>query len=167
VGKNVEIKAFLDDVVEFEKLVEAISDSNVQILNHHDVFFNCFSGRLKLRIFNDAYGELISYHRMDSDAPVASSYNIFPTDDPAGLKISLESSLGISGEVIKERHLYSYRNARIHVDRVECLGSFLEIEDVLNEEDHIDQGIFLIDELTEKLSINKTSLIDVAYVDMF
>jgi predicted adenylyl cyclase CyaB len=75
--------------------------------------------------------------------------------------------LGTAGEVIKERHLYMVGRTRIHIDRVECLGTFVELEVVLGENDTVEDGAKVASDLMERLSISESSLIDVAYVDMF
>jgi predicted adenylyl cyclase CyaB len=166
-GHNVEIKAFVDNVVEFEKLVASISDTKMEVLTQEDIFFNSSKGRLKLRIFDECSGQLIAYSRDDADCPTSSTYEIFPTDDPSGMRSILELSLGTAGEVIKERHLYMVGRTRIHIDRVECLGTFVELEVVLGENDTVEDGAKVASDLMERLSISESSLIDVAYVDMF
>lgn len=166
-GKNVEIKAFVDNVKEFEERVASISDTEMEVIMQHDIFFNASSGRLKLRILSDTLGQLVAYSRADADCPTPSIYEIFATDDPIGMRSILEASLGNAGEVIKERHLYMVGRTRIHVDRVECLGTFMELEVVLGDSDTVEDGGKIASELMEKLSIAESSLIDVAYVDMF
>ena len=36
--------------------------------------------------------------------------------------------MGVKGEVRKRRHLFIYEQTRIHVDEVEGLGNFMELE---------------------------------------
>jgi len=165
-AQNVEIKAFIDDFEDFEEKVVKISDCALEIIHQHDIFFNCESGRLKLRIFDSNSGVLIGYTRADSDSPSLSSYLLSHTDDPHGIKELLTKSLGTVGEVKKERHLYFSGNTRIHIDKVEDLGTFVELEVVLGAEDTVGEGRKVARELMKELCISKDSLIDVAYIDM-
>jgi hypothetical protein len=45
---------------------------------------------LKLRMFANGHGELIAYERPDSTGPKTSNYFITPTQDPEGLRDSLD-----------------------------------------------------------------------------
>lgn len=44
------------------------------------------------------------------------------------LKEALGRAMGIHGEVNKMRYLYVYGQTRIHLDSVESLGDFMELE---------------------------------------
>jgi adenylate cyclase class IV len=44
----------------------------------------------------------------------------------------LSAALGVRSRVAKERHLLLYRHTRIHLDSVDGLGEFVELETVLN-----------------------------------
>uniref|UniRef100_A0A8C3FEW7 CYTH domain-containing protein n=1 Tax=Chrysemys picta bellii TaxID=8478 RepID=A0A8C3FEW7_CHRPI len=84
--------------------------------------------RTSLFPFQDGRGQLIFYERPDSEGPKLSHYSISPTADPAGLKAVLSQALGVQGVVKKERRLYVVGQTRVHLDRVEGLGDFLELE---------------------------------------
>jgi len=135
-------------------------------LVQHDTFFNSPTGRLKLRDFKDGTGELIYYLREDSPEPVSSYYQITPTCDTDGLRNILCDSLGMVGEVEKTRNLYICGSTRIHIDEVKNLGSYLELEVVLNDQDSQSNGIVEAEKIMEKLSINSDQLIHCAYIDL-
>ena len=63
--------------------------------------------------------------------PRSSSYWRTPAAEPGTLRDLLAAAHGIAGVVAKRRRLYLHRNVRIHLDDVEGLGSFVELESVL------------------------------------
>ena len=73
---------------------------------------------------------------------------------------------GIVGEVKKERHLYLCANTRIHIDHVENLGDFIELEVVLQPGQSEAQGTAIAKDLMDKLGIEPSELIDGAYIDL-
>ena len=129
---NIEIKARVVERRAMEKRAAALSDSSLRVIRQEDVFFNVRKGRLKLRFFGPRRGELIFYEREDSVRPKPSDYVIFPTNRPKELREALARALGVAGVVRKTRHLYLAGNTRIHLDEVEGLGHFLELEVVLS-----------------------------------
>ena len=163
---NVEIKASVGDFRSLRELVEQISDTPCEKLIQEDVYFNIEKGRLKLRIFSPDHGELIYYERADSTGPKQSNYFISPSSDPGSLKHVLSLALGIRGVVKKERLVYMVGYTRVHLDQVEHLGSFLELEVVLQPNQTHEQGQKICDELMEKLNVSNSDLLDVAYIDL-
>ncbi len=105
-ARNVEIKAYVNDTAHLRAVLEAMSDTEAEVLNQHDVFFAVPSGRLKLRVLDDRSGELIQYHRPNVDGPKASRYLIAPTTAPDVLMKILCGALPVLGTVRKQRLLY-------------------------------------------------------------
>jgi len=163
---NIEIKARVAEREPTLKLIESVADDAPTTIFQWDTFFRCSSGRLKLRDFGNETGQLIAYHRPDTDAPVVSDYAISETHSPAELRAVLESSLGISGEVKKTRQLYKVGRTRIHLDSVEGLGNFLELEVVLGAEEEQSAGVLEAQQLMQALNIAEADLISCAYVDL-
>ena len=77
--------------------------------------------------------ELISYFRPDTSGPKISRYTRVKVENSTALKEVLAFTLVIRGVVRKRRRLFMVGQARIHLDKVDGLGEFLEIEVVLNE----------------------------------
>jgi predicted adenylyl cyclase CyaB len=88
------------------------------------------------------------------------------TDDPDGLRRLLSEALGIEGTVRKKRHLFLAGQTRIHLDEVENLGNFLELEVMLQEGQRAEDGMAIANELMEKLGLKKKDLIAGAYIDL-
>ena len=164
--RNVEIKARVADVAALERRAVALADRGPERIAQHDTFFRVARGRLKLRRFEDGRGELIFYERPDSREPVTSSYRIAPTAEAAPLEALLAEALGVRGVVLKERRLYLQGRTRIHVDRVEGLGSFLELEVVLEERESPADGRVEAERLMRELGVRESDLVDVAYIDL-
>ncbi|XP_070803063.1 uncharacterized protein [Pituophis catenifer annectens] len=126
---NVEIKARVQDLAQLISRVEQLSGSPGSLILQTDTFFPVPHGRLKVRDFRDGHGELVFYDRPNSTAPKLSRFTISPTDDPRGLVAALSQALGEQGVVKKVRHLYMVGQTRVHVDQVEGLGDFVELEE--------------------------------------
>ena len=78
----------------------------------------------------------------------------------------METSLGIRGVIKKNRSLYIVGHTRIHLDKVENLGTFLELEVVLSAEQNENEGISIANDFLKKLGIDKKDLVDKAYIDL-
>ena len=165
-GRNVEIKAKVNDMDRQRSLLEALSRARPQVVCQEDTFFNCSAGRLKLRTFPTGPGELIQYQREDRYEPAESEYVRYLTDDPDTLKQALSKALGIRAVVRKSRSVYLVEQARIHLDEVEGLGVFIELEVELRPEESEEIGIEVARELMEKLEISGEDLVKSAYVDL-
>src|SRR5690606_4848377 len=126
----------------------------------------CDTGRLKLRMFSESSGELIFYRRPDPAGPKESFYIRSPAPDPASPRQSLGLAYGETGRVIKRRTLYLVGRTGVHLDRVEGLGDFIELEVVLDEGESIDSGTKEAQSLMAALGIGASQLIEGAYVDL-
>jgi predicted adenylyl cyclase CyaB len=163
---NIEIKAIVRDWERMCRAANSITDQPLKILEQEDTFFRCAKGRLKLRQFSDNHGELIAYQRADFAGTKSSSYSIAKTEDPIALRQALASSLGILGVVRKQRHLYMHGPTRIHLDKVEGLGTFAELEVVMKPGQPTAEGEELARDLMEKLEIRPEDLLAGAYLDL-
>ncbi|TKS90427.1 hypothetical protein D9C73_024559 [Collichthys lucidus] len=163
---NVEIKASVSDRALFAEKAAQLSQSEGTIIRQHDTFFNCSQGRLKLRDFMNESGQLIFYERPDTDGPKLSRYSISPTSDPSSLRAVLSDALGVKGEVRKERRLFLIGQTRVHLDTVEGLGHYMELEVVMRPEQTVEEGQQVAEDLMEKLGVSKESLVTGAYMDL-
>jgi len=82
------------------------------------------------------------------------------------LREVLSQSLGTRAVVRKKRSVYFHEQTRIHLDQVGGLGSFIELEVVLEPEQTLEEGTAIAQELMTRLKIEKEDLIPVAYVDL-
>jgi len=166
VARNVEIKARIDSVESMASKVAPIADEGPIDLAQDDTFFVCASGRLKLRTFAVDRGELIFYRRADQRGPKESFYLRSATASPGTLRQSLALAYGEAGRVRKQRTLFLAGRTRIHLDSVEGLGCFLELEVVLTDDEPVEAGIREAHELMARLGIERSQLVEEAYVDL-
>jgi len=164
--RNVEIKARVADLAVVEARAAAMADSGPVDIAQDDTFFACPAGRLKLRELGPGRGELIHYDRPDQGGPKLSRYVIAPTSDPASLREALARAWGIAGRVRKQRRLYLAGRTRIHLDRVEGLGNFLELEVVLEPGDDLAGGEAEAQRIMAALGVSAEDLVEGAYVDL-
>lgn len=164
--RNVEIKARVADREALRARVRGLADRGPESIRQDDTFFACAHGRLKLRDFGDGRGELIAYARADGAGPKTSDYRIAPTDDAGRLRDTLMQALESVGRVVKQRTLYVAGRTRIHLDRVDGLGDFLELEVVLADGEPAAAGEAEAHELLRRLGIGADALVAGAYVDL-
>ena len=164
--RNVEIKARLDKVEEQRARAVLLSEGAPEVFVQEDIFFNASQGRLKLRVLAPTRGELIFYQRANHAGPKMSTYTVVETDRPAQLKAVLEAAYGIRNTVRKTRQLYMIGRTRVHIDNVESLGHFLELEVVLTDSEELSIGEREAYNLMQQFGINTEQLVEGAYVDL-
>jgi len=163
---NIEIKARIQDLEKLKGLVEQLSDGPAVSIPQEDTFFPTPRGRLKLRCLSPEHGELIYYEREDASGPKPSNYLVHTTHDPDSLKAALSAALGVRGVLRKQRWLYLVGQTRVHLDEVEDLGAFLELEVVLGTNQSQAEGVVIAHKLMAQLGIEETDLIEAAYIDL-
>jgi adenylate cyclase class IV len=132
--ENVEVKLRVDALEPIAARLRELGARDHGAISQVDTYFHTSAPaetRLKLREQQPGQSELIAYVRPDRPGLQASRYRICPVLDPGALKAALLLALGGKAEVVKSRHLFLMGRTRIHLDRVEGLGSFLELEVVL------------------------------------
>ncbi len=164
---NIEIKARARDFSGIRSRAEALTDTPVQVIPQEDTFFTVEQGRLKLRVRSgDEPAQLIYYERADQGGPKRSDYQIFETSDPQSLKQTLGRALGIRGVVRKTRYLYMVGQTRVHLDDVEGLGQFMELEVVMRPGQADTDGQAIAQDLMRKLGVGQSDLLEGAYMDL-
>ena len=165
-ARNIEIKARIESIESVFPKAAGIADEGPIEIVQDDTFFLCENGRLKLRAFSENEGELIFYRRSDRIGPKECFYLVSPTNSPGTLCETLSLAYGRAGRVRKKRTLFLAGRTRIHLDRVEGLGDFLELEVVLEDGEPIESGEAVAEDLMAKLGIRPDQLIEGAYVDL-
>lgn len=165
-ARNVEIKARIDGVEALMPRAAALADQGPTEIVQDDTFFTCPNGRLKLRALSPTDGQLIFYRRPDQAGPKESFFLISPTSSPDTLREALTLAYGQAGRVKKHRTLFLAGRTRIHLDRVEGLGDFLELEVVMADGEPADAGVEVARDVLARLAIAPDQLIERAYVDL-
>jgi predicted adenylyl cyclase CyaB len=164
--RNIEIKAVLPNRDAVLAAAAKKCELGPETILQHDFFFRCSEGRLKLRVLGPERGELIQYERQDVAGPRGSHYEIAHTSDPGVLLDILSRTLGRVGEVKKTRILYHVGQTRVHIDKVEGLGDFLELEVVLRPDQTDGEAQHIAESLLREFGIEKNQLTGKAYVDL-
>jgi predicted adenylyl cyclase CyaB len=165
-ARNIEIKARIQNVEAITARVADLADEGPIEIVQDDTFFNCERGRLKLRALSSSEGELIFYQRPNQAGPKESFFIVSPTTSPDSLREALSLAYGEAGRVRKHRTLYFVGRTRVHLDRVENLGHFIELEVVLSEGELSESGVAEAHNLMASLGISSDQLIEGAYVDL-
>jgi predicted adenylyl cyclase CyaB len=165
-SRNVEIKARIASVEAIAPRVAALADRGPVEIEQDDTFFCCERGRLKLRALSAGEGQLIFYRRANQAGPKESRFVISPTGSPDSLREALAMAYATAGRVRKHRTLYLVGRTRVHLDRVEGLGDFLELEVVLAESESADAGVKEARGLMTALGLAEDQLVEGAYVDL-
>ncbi|KAK4306440.1 hypothetical protein Pmani_021736 [Petrolisthes manimaculis] len=167
--RNVEIKALVKNLSVLKAKAVELSGTEGELLHQEDVFFNSPQGRLKLRVIKGEKEELIYYERPDQEGPKFSDYikvSGSPGELTGDLKTLLSRCLGVKGSVTKTRTLHLVQHTRVHIDSVQGLGDFMELEVMLQDDQTVEDGEKVAKDLMEKLGIKEEDLLKGAYMDM-
>ncbi|HYD97237.1 MAG TPA: class IV adenylate cyclase [Noviherbaspirillum sp.] len=165
-ARNIEIKARVGSVSALAEKLNPMATEAPCTIFQDDTFFTCDNGRLKLRVFAPGSGQLIFYQRQDTQGPKESFYVLSETSSPDSLREALSLAYGVAGRVRKNRLLYLVGRTRVHLDAVEGLGQFMELEVVLKDDETAEAGVQEAELLMQRLGIHPSQLIEGAYVDL-
>ncbi len=163
--RNLEAKFGLDDLETARRAALALGYEERGSFRQRDTFLATASGKLKLREQYDG-AWLIHYRRANESGFQLSHYDIAAVADPDATRSILTRALGVIGEVCKNRTLLTRRNVRFHLDQVEGLGLFGEIEAVIGAEDSPAAFEPAVRELLKALGVDTRAMIDVSYFEM-
>lgn len=161
---NVEFKAELRDYELAKTICKAIGATEAEILDQVDTYFKVPSGRLKKREQNGEPTEFIFYDRADKAEARLSHYVVY--DEPTARQRFATDTLPVLVVVRKTRLLYLTGNIRIHLDQVEDLGKFLEIEAVVSRAHNVRDCHEKVHELRSKLKPALGEMLSVSYSDL-
>ena len=150
------------------RICEELGAEDRGTLIQRDTYFDVPRGRLKLREEGDAASHLIAYERADLSGQRESRYRIVEVEDADELREALSSVLGVLAVVDKARRLFVSDGVRIHLDRVDGLGDFIEFEGVLDSDDDrsLDRFEELLTELRSAFGIREDDLLAGSYADL-
>jgi homotetrameric cytidine deaminase len=132
-SRNIELKARDPRPARTVELALGLGAEDHGEIAQRDTYFSRARGRLKLREQDPGEDELVQYRRADWAEARESEYRRVPVADAAALREALDAALGTLVVVEKRRRLLVLDAVRIHVDTVEGLGDFVEIEAVLTQ----------------------------------
>jgi adenylate cyclase class 2 len=163
---NIEIKARCAEPEKIKKFL-AEQGADFKGIDHQtDTYYKVPKGRLKLRQGN-IENCLIFYERSNQPGPKRADVRLFTLEKDSALAEVISSALEILVVVKKKREIYFLDNVKFHIDEVDCLGSFVEIEAIDAE------GRIGAEKLTQQCAeymhlfkITKDQLVACSYSDM-
>ena len=167
--RNLELKVRVPDLVGVRSACRTVATPDA-VIEQVDTYFHATRGRLKLRESAGAAraceATLIAYDRPDRNDVRASDYHLVAVPDAAGVKAALSAALGVRGVVRKRREVHMYHNVRIHLDGVEGLGTFVELEAVISPEADEHVSLTRLDALCGLLGLSRGDGIAGSYADL-
>jgi homotetrameric cytidine deaminase len=164
--RNVELKARDRDPARSLERALALGAEDHGELRQRDTYFATSRGRLKLREQEPGGAELIAYERDDAAEARESRYRLAPVADGAALREALDAALGRTVVVAKRRRLLLWEGVRIHLDEVEGLGSFVELESVAEPGSDLGAEGERVATLRAELGIADRDLVATGYADL-
>lgn len=161
------IKAQVEDISTVIKRARAIAEQGPLEIFLEDSDFDCPEGKVKLRSFSSAGTKAIFFESEDTATAKEFRVRILRTSDPELMIQAMSDHYAVLSKLRKKRTLVIVGNARIFLDEVEGLGSFVEIEVFLSENVTVDQGTTTIGLLMNRLGIRKKDLVGESYIDLF
>ena len=163
--RNIELKARDDDVAGSLAVCRALCAEDHGEIRQRDTYFNVASGGLKLREETPGNAHLIQFERSDEPQQRESRYRLVAIEDARGLRLALDAALDVRVVVAKRRRLHVWREVRIHLDEVDGLGTFIELEAVARPESDLTREHALVRELREAFAITDARLLSRGYAD--
>ena len=165
---NIEIKARCDAPQTIRTILNDCSAEFKGTDHQIDTYFEVSRGRLKLRQGN-IENSLIFYDRSDTAGPKRADVALYRTEGPGGAQLHdvLTGAMETRIVVDKQREIYFIDNVKFHIDTVQGLGNFVEIE-AIDETGHL--GIEKLrtqcDYYIALLAIQPEDLINTSYSDL-
>jgi homotetrameric cytidine deaminase len=164
--RNVELKATDPDPARSLAVCLELGAADEGTLIQRDTYFRVPEGRLKLREQEPGGAVLVQYRRDDRPEARESRYRLIEVEDAAATRTALDEALGTLAVVEKERRLLLWEGVRIHLDTVEALGSFVELEGVAPEGSDLSGEHDRVARLSEALGIDDSRILSDSYSDL-
>ena len=124
---NIEFKAKTNNIKALEEKLLSLNPQFIGEDHQKDTYYNVKTGRLKLREGN-IENALIWYQREDVSGAKQSDILLYKHAPDEALKNILIKLHGVKIIIDKIRKIYFVENVKFHFDRVEGLGTFVEVE---------------------------------------
>ena len=164
--RNIEIKARVADLDRVRALAGRLGARSHGVERQTDRYYVLDADRrVKLRVVHGERAELIEYRRPESRSVRASDYTVTAVrDEEAGLCLVPKGPPLVV--VRKQREIMLWDNVRIHLDQVDGLGTFLELEAVVDARHDDAACCAQVAALMRTLAIADTDLIRASYAEL-
>lgn len=163
---NIELKARCDDLGKLRETCESLGAEGQEPERQVDTHFMVSHGRLTLRESLESGAELIHYIRDDVAGARESYYDLYPVEDPEALKAMLGNALGVSVTVAKRRQTFVLGSVRIHLDKVQGLGGFIELHGTVDDPGELPMVADEVKGVQQALGIEPQSLVRESYASL-
>ena len=179
-ARNLELKVHCgpDGIADVRSRIERAGLPIGQRLRQTDTYYRVSRGRLKLRLIEDLadaidgdagehLAELIGYERPRDEGSRWSSYVVAQINPAAadGLQDALALTHEVTSVVRKQRDIALWGATRIHLDVVDGLGSFIELETVITAQPD-DVAVAEHRLVIERLGLGRWPVISGSYSDI-
>ena len=166
---SIELKARLDGFAATVDLCRRIGAVDQGTLRQTDTYFSMGMYRLKLRETEGGENLLIGYSRPDAAEAKKSQCRVQRVENAGATKASLDRQWGTKVVVTKSRRWFLWQGrVRIHLDRIDGLGDFLELEAMVGAVDGYDEDAARLDlaHLSLDLGITPRDLVAESYANL-
>lgn len=165
-ARNIELKARCSDLDAAAAVCRRLGAPLQWTRRQTDTYFRVAHGRLKLRQEEPGVAVLVEYHRANASAARECRYTLTPAPHAEETLDALSARHGVLVQVVKTRSLYLLAHVRIHLDRVDGLGTFIEFEAVMGPQ-HDDAATHArLAELCAAFGIADEDLVPVSYSNL-
>lgn len=162
--RNIECKIELRDAALARTILRALRAAYILTYAQTDTYYKVARGRLKRRETEDEPAEWIEYERANVAGPRASDFRIL-TDEQARERYGAQA-LETWVVVRKRRELWMLGSVRVHLDEVEGLGRYLELESVVTGDLGEARAREALERLRRDLTPSLGELVDASYSDL-
>lgn len=163
--QNIELKVRHPDLARVRTAAAALGARYTWTRTQRDTYYAVRSARLKVREMPDR-AELIWYQRPDGTSPRPSHYTLQPLRDAAAARALLAALYPPAGVVEKVRELWLWRNVRVHLDTVQGLGTFVELEGVVGPDVDEAASRAHVDTAIAALALDRCAPVPQSYGDL-
>ena len=165
-ARNVEVKAPLDGLADARRTAGRLGARFEWVDEQVDRYYQVGdAGRVKLRTCGRAPAELIRYARPETTGVRPSEYEVLPVRDPEAQACLVPKTDPIV-VVRKTRELWLLDNVRVHLDTVDGLGTFLELEAVVDPSHDESRCHAQVHALLPEFGITERDCVRASYSDL-
>ncbi len=156
----------MDNLKSIRNKLAILKAKHVETLQQTDIYFGIPKGRLKLRQINNEKTQLTYYERENTPKPKRSDVFIIEIPENVTFIALLKRILEVKATVKKTREIYWHKRTRIHLDTVDSLGDYVELEKTLKNPKELEKSIKLLEKVRKTLEINSENLERLSYGDL-
>jgi adenylate cyclase, class 2 len=164
--RNIEIKVRVADLEAIRARCVRLGARAHTVEEQTDRYHMLDGGRrVKLRTIHGGRAELIEYTRAEATGVRASDYSVTAVRDAAAGRCMVPSGRPLV-VVRKRREVWLWDNVRIHLDTVDALGTFLELEAVIDARHDEAACRAQVATVMDALGVREGDLLRASYADL-